>query len=87
MKGNVIDRIQAALEKAFQALKAKGGFHFPETLQVGVFVSDGKNLIHERLNHGFSGFGGIPGFIVLILSPTDYVLKSLEALVVHEFHY
>ena len=87
LKGNVIDRIQAALEKAFQALKAKGGFRFPDTLQVGVFVSDGKNSIHECLNHGFSGFGGIPGFIALILSPTEYVLKSLEALVVHEFHH
>lgn len=87
LKGDVINRIQAALEKAFQALMTKGGFLFPENLQVGVFVSDGKNLIHEHLNHGFSGFGGIPGFIVLILSPTEYVLKSIEALVVHEFHH
>jgi len=87
LKGNVIDRIQAALEKAFEALKAKGDFRFPETLQVGVFVSNGKNAIHNDLNKGFSGFGGIPGFIVLILSPTDYVLKSIEALAVHEFHH
>lgn len=87
LKGNVINRIQVALEKAFQTLKAKGGFRFPETLQVGVFISDGKNRIHDELNHGFTGFGGIPGFIVLILSPTEYVLKSLEALVVHEFHH
>ena len=87
LKGDVINRIQVALEKAFHALKAKGGFRFPETLQIGVFVSDGKNRIHDELNHGFTGFGGIPGFIVLILSPTEYVLKSLEALVVHEFHH
>lgn len=87
LKGDVIGRIQAALEKAFQELKARGNFRFPEALQVGVFISDGKNQIHDELNHGFTGFGGIPGFIVLILSPTEYVLKSLEALVVHEFHH
>jgi uncharacterized protein YjaZ len=87
LQGKVVDRTWAALEKAFQALKEKGDFHFPETLQVGIFISDGKNPIHVYLNHGFSGFGGIPGFIVLVLSPTEYVLKSLEALVVHEFHH
>jgi len=87
LKNNVVDRIQTALEKAFAILKAKGDFRFPETLQVGVFVSNGKNTIHNDLNKGFSGFGGIPGFIVLILSPTEYVLKSIEALTVHEFHH
>jgi uncharacterized protein YjaZ len=87
LKGNVIDRIQAALRKAFEALKSKEDFRFPETLRVGVFVSNGKNVIHNDLNKGFSGFGGIPGFIVLILSPTEYVLKSIEALAVHEFHH
>jgi uncharacterized protein YjaZ len=87
LKGAVVGRIEAALKKAFQALKARGDFRFPETLQVGIFISDGKNPIHDGLNHGFTGFGGIPGFIVLILSPTEYVLKSLEALVVHEFHH
>ncbi len=87
LKGDIIGRIKAALEKAFQALKTRGDFPFPETLQVGVFISDGKNRAHDELNHGFTGFGGIPGFIVLILSPTEYVLKSLEALVIHEFHH
>ncbi|MEI8366191.1 MAG: DUF2268 domain-containing putative Zn-dependent protease [Parachlamydiaceae bacterium] len=87
LKGDIIGRIQAALEKAFQAFKAKGDFRFPETLQVGVFISDGKITIHNELNYGFTGFGCIPGFIVLILSPTEYVLKSIEALVVHEFHH
>ncbi|MFZ4674078.1 MAG: DUF2268 domain-containing putative Zn-dependent protease, partial [Chlamydiia bacterium] len=87
LKSSVIQRIEVALEKAFQALQTRGGFDFPETLQVGVFVSNGKNPIHEKLNHGFTGFGGIPGFIFLVLSPTEYVLKSLEALVVHEFHH
>jgi uncharacterized protein YjaZ len=84
---NILKRIQTALERAFLAFKEKGEFSFPETLQVGVFVSDRQNPIHEKLNHGFSGFGGIPGFIILILSPTEYVLKNIEALAVHEFHH
>jgi len=86
-KHQIVERIQAALEKAFKALQRHGDFPFPETLKVGVFVSNGKNVFHEKFNHGFSGFGGIPGFIVLVLSPTEYVLKSIEALVVHEFHH
>lgn len=87
LKGKIIERIQAALEKALITFKEKGDFRFPDTLHVGVFVSDGKNFILENLNQGFIGFGGIPGFIIIILSPTDYVLKCLEALVVHEFHH
>jgi len=86
-KHQIVERIQTALEKAFRILQKHGDFPFPETLKVGVFVSNGKNVFHEKLNHGFSGFGGIPGFIVLILSPTEYVLKNIEALVVHEFHH
>ena len=86
-QGRVVERILEALEKAFRSLQERGKFRFPEVLHVGVFVSNGKNAIHNDLNHGFSGFGGIPGFITLILSPTEYVLRSIEALAVHELHH
>jgi len=86
-RNKVVERIEKALQTAWKTLGENGNFPFPETLQVGIFVSNGKNIVHEKINHGFSGFGGIPGFIVLILSPTDYVLKSIEALVAHEFHH
>lgn len=87
LKENIIERIQAAVKNAFLAFQKNGSYRFPPTLTVGVFISNRKNPIHEDLNHGFTGFGGIPGFIILILSPTDYVLKSLEALAAHEFHH
>ncbi|MBM3192185.1 MAG: hypothetical protein FJZ63_06020, partial [Chlamydiae bacterium] len=86
-RNRIVERIEKALQTALEAFHANGSFSFPDTLKVGIFAGNGKNAIHEKLNHGFSGFGGIPGFIVLILSPTDYVLKSIEALVAHEFHH
>lgn len=86
-RNRIVERIEKALQTAWKTLRENGNFPFPDTLQVGIFVSNGKNVVHEKINHGFSGFGGIPGFIVLVLSPTDYVLKNIEALVAHEFHH
>ncbi|MBA2728910.1 MAG: hypothetical protein H0U49_12150 [Parachlamydiaceae bacterium] len=83
----VDQRINKTLISAYQAFLNAGHVKFPETLKVGVFVSTGENPFHNDLNRGFSGFGGIPGFIILILSPTDFVLERIEPLVAHEFHH
>lgn len=86
-EADIPNRVLQALTYAHKQLGAHGCFTFPETLHVAVLVSNGQNKMHNELNHGFTGFGGIPGFIILILSPTDYVLKRLEAHVAHEFHH
>jgi uncharacterized protein YjaZ len=80
-------RITETLDNAYRAFINSGHVLFPKTLKVGVFVSNGENPFHNDLNRGFSGFGGIPGFIILVLSPTDFVLERIEPLVAHEFHH
>ncbi len=83
----VDQRIKNTLDHAHRAFLDAGYIQFPETLKVGVFVSNGENPFHNDLNRGFTGFGGIPGFIILVLSPTDFVLERIEPLVAHEFHH
>jgi uncharacterized protein YjaZ len=55
-----------------------------EQLLAGLFLADPVKLKHD---HGYSGFGGIPGYIQLYLYPNEYNLKRLPALVAHEFHH
>ncbi len=83
-EADIPNRTLQAITHAYEVLKTHGHTLFPETLHVAVLVSSGKVWMHNELNHGFTGFGGIPGFIVLILSPTDYVIERLEAHVVNE---
>lgn len=86
-EADIPNRVLEALTYAYDQLKSHGCLTFPKTLHVAVLVSNGQNKMHNELNHGFTGFGGIPGFIILILSPTDYILQRLEAHVAHEFHH
>jgi len=82
-----VERVRAAIERSYEEFKKAGHEKFPDILNVGIYVSDDTFPIHRDLNRGFTGFGGIPGFIILILSPTEFVLKKLEALTAHEFHH
>ncbi len=86
-EANIPQRVLKAVTHAYEVLKEHGHTTFPRTLHVAILVSNGKNPMHNDLNHGFTGFGGIPGFIILILSPTDYVIQRIEAHVAHEFHH
>ncbi|PZD97323.1 hypothetical protein DNH61_02940 [Paenibacillus sambharensis] len=53
-------------------------------LVFGLYVADPVKL---ELQHGYTGFGGIPGFIQIMLYPNAYNLPRLPAVVAHEFHH
>ncbi|MBM7836885.1 uncharacterized protein YjaZ [Alkalihalobacillus xiaoxiensis] len=55
-----------------------------DQLTFGLFVADLEKL---QLQGGYTGFGGIPGFIAVHLFPNDYNLPKLPALIAHEFHH
>lgn len=55
-----------------------------EKVKIGLYVSDPEKL---KLHKGYTGFGGIPGFITLNIYPNDYSLARIPALIAHEFHH
>lgn len=83
----ISERVREALDKSYEVFRQRGYVNFPKVIKVGIFVSDDSNPIHNDLNRGFSGFGGIPGFLTLILSPSELVLEKIEPLTAHEFHH
>ncbi|MGE7090599.1 DUF2268 domain-containing protein [Lysinibacillus sp. NPDC048646] len=55
-----------------------------DEIKFGLYVADPDKL---KLHKGFSGFGGIPGFITVNIYPNDYNLPKLPAVIAHEFHH
>ncbi|CAM4481248.1 DUF2268 domain-containing protein [Paenibacillus tarimensis] len=55
-----------------------------DRLVFGLYVADPVKL---ELQHGYTGFGGIPGFIQIMIYPNAYNLPRLPAVIAHEFHH
>jgi len=60
----------------------------PEKLVVGIFPGDPAVLVSKE---GYTGFGGFPGYIQIVIVPNEYNLKHglqhLKAALAHEFHH
>ena len=56
----------------------------PEKLVVGIFLGNPDFLANSE---GYTGFGGIPGYIQIIIAPNEYNLPRLKAAIAHEFHH
>lgn len=78
------------LEKSVSRLKSaailfeEAGIVLPEELIFGIYLG---NAEHLRSSMGYTGFGGIPGYIQMVIAPNDYNLKRFEAAVAHELHH
>lgn len=55
-------------------------------IEFGLFLLD-TNPAMMKLSQGYTGFGGIPGFILVSLWPDDRNLPKLGACVAHEFNH
>src|SRR5690625_3353087 len=55
-----------------------------DEVKFGLYVSDSEKL---KLQKGYTGFGGIPGFITVNIYPNDYNLPKIPAVIAHEFHH
>lgn len=55
-----------------------------DELKFGLYIADPDKL---KLQKGYTGFGGIPGFITVNIYPNDYNLPKLPAVIAHEFHH
>lgn len=84
-------REQGWPEKAQQVLAQCAAYAGRFGLQVkadeilcGFFLADPDKL---RLQRSYTGFGGIPGYIQIIVYPTEYNLPRLPSILAHEFHH
>ena len=58
----------------------------PQHIQVGVFLQDSSKM--DPSDRGYTGFGGIPGFIMLNYGEvTDCNIARLKAALAHEVHH
>ena len=72
--------IKTCIEKANKAgLKVNA-----DEIKFGLYVADPYKL---KLQKGYTGFGGIPGFITVNIFPNDYNISKIPAVIAHEFHH
>lgn len=55
-----------------------------DEIKFGLYVADPYKL---KLQRGYTGFGGIPGFITVNIFPNDYNIPKIPAVIAHEFHH
>lgn len=55
-----------------------------DELKLGLYIADPYKL---ELVNGYSGFGGIPGFIQVAIHPNEYNIPRIPAVIAHEFHH
>ncbi len=80
---NIESKCLDALEKSALACNKKG-IEVPKHLTFGIYLGNPNALAHCE---GYTGFGGIPGYIQMLIAPTPENLKKLPPAVCHEFHH
>lgn len=55
-----------------------------DEMKFGLYVADPDKL---KLQKGYTGFGGIPGFITVNIFPNEYNIPKIPAVIAHEFHH
>lgn len=84
-KANALELCEQAMKDALSKFKdrySKSSKH----IQVGIFLLDGSKM--DQKDRGYTGFGGIEGYIMLNYGEvTDYNLSRLKAALAHEAHH
>lgn len=82
---NAWNRAASALEKGYTAFADYTDRIPLENITFGLMVADMGNAPG---GHGYTGFGGIPGWIMTVYgTPDEYNLPRVEACTVHELHH
>ncbi|MEH7239500.1 DUF2268 domain-containing protein [Bacillus sp. JJ1562] len=55
-----------------------------DELRFGLYIADPDKL---KLQKGYCGFGGIPGYIQVSIFPNSYNIPKIPAVIAHEFHH
>jgi uncharacterized protein YjaZ len=83
---NAEETCRAAMDGAARAIEATGYQPPIDTIQFGLFLLE-TNPQMMKLLQGYTGFGGVPGYITVSLWPDDRNLPMLGACVAHEFNH
>lgn len=75
-----------ALERSASAIAATGYQAPIEALHFGLFLLEADPKM-AALMQGYTGFGGLPGYVMVNLWPDDRNLPKLGACVAHEFNH
>ncbi|MUV38851.1 uncharacterized protein JNUCC1_02722 [Lentibacillus sp. JNUCC-1] len=75
---------ERTLENCIVKASDKGLKINADEVKMGLYVSDPEKL---TLQKGYTGFGGIPGYITVNIYPNDYNLPKIPAVIAHEFHH
>lgn len=76
----------AVINRGIEAFN-KIGYEIPvKEFLVNIFLADPENKI-VMASEGYSGFGGIPGYLILIVFPNDFNKTRLKSALAHEFNH
>ena len=94
VKDNLPELIESKIFEEYQEVITKGidefekiGYSIPlEEININILLGD-KDSKEMEVNKGYSGFGGIPGYIMLMVVPNDFNKKRLKSALAHEFNH
>ncbi|MFU1795356.1 DUF2268 domain-containing protein [Paenibacillus azoreducens] len=81
---DALSTAQGALQKCVDFTLEHGLNINAEEVMFGLYIADPYKL---ELVKGYSGFGGIPGFIQVTIHPNTYNIPRIPAVIAHEFHH
>lgn len=55
-----------------------------EELKFGMYIADPVKL---QVQNSYTGFGGIPGYIIMLIYPNGYNIPRVPSIIAHEFHH
>lgn len=88
MKGlDVLEQVNSKVESEIDILAKRfveSGFNLPEELLIAVILGDSDKL---KASGGYTGFGGVPGYIQVIVPADTLDVNKALACLVHEFHH
>lgn len=83
---NIFGECRQVIEKSAQ-LFTDIGYQIPiEDFVVNILLGDPENSV-LMASEGYSGFGGIPGYILLIVVPNEFNHTRLKSALAHEFNH
>ncbi|MGE7693776.1 DUF2268 domain-containing protein [Lysinibacillus sp. NPDC094177] len=94
VKDNLPELIESRIFDEYQEVISKGidefekiGYSIPlEEIGVNILLGD-EDSQEMKVNKGYSGFGGIPGYILLMVVPNDFNKKRLKSALAHELNH
>ncbi|MBO0994351.1 DUF2268 domain-containing protein [Bacillus sp. SD088] len=81
---NAYEVAETTIQTCIQNAKESGLKVYADEIKFGLYVADPDKL---KLQKGYTGFGGIPGFITVNIFPNDYNIPKIPAVIAHEFHH